>query len=81
MKKRLFLFVTPEGVTYSSAELSQPDVDNFQVLGYGEGQNEEEAFNDFRGRAAWLNTTKFDEVISVEIKHRIFEGTHFYLKE
>lgn len=81
MKKKLFLFVTSDGLTYSSADLTEPDVDNFQVLGYGEGQNEEEAFNDFRGRAAWLNTTKFEQVISVEIKHKIFEGTHFYLKE
>ncbi len=81
MKKRLFLFVTPDGVTYSSPELSEPDVDNFQVLGYGEGQNAVEAFNDFRSRTAWLNDTKFEEVISVEIRHKIHEGTHFNLKE
>lgn len=35
MKKRLFLFVTPDGVTYSSSSEIYPDVDNFQVLGYG----------------------------------------------
>ncbi|NPV84078.1 MAG: hypothetical protein HPY46_10920 [Candidatus Aminicenantes bacterium] len=80
MNKRLFLFITPDGVTYSSPDRKEPDVDNFQVLGYGEGQNEEEAFNDFRSQATWLNDTKFEEVISVEIKHRIYEGKHFNLK-
>lgn len=80
MSNRLFLFVTPEGVTYSSAELSEPDVDNFQVLGYGEGKNEEEAFYNFRSQAAWLKDTKFEEVISVEIKHKIYEGKYFNLK-
>ncbi|MCR4410682.1 MAG: hypothetical protein QHH43_10190 [Candidatus Saccharicenans sp.] len=80
MSKRLFLFITPDGVTYSSPERNEPDVDNYQVLGYGEGKNEEEAFDYFISQAAWLNDTKFEEVISVEIKHKIYEGKHFNLK-
>ncbi len=81
MVKRLFLFLTPDSVTFSSPELSEPDVDNFQVLGYGEGANEEEAFDDFKSKNAWLEDTEFDEAISVEIKHKIHEGKSFSLKE
>ncbi len=47
MRKRLFIFMTPNGATYSSPIEMYPDMENFQVLGFGEGINEEEAFKDF----------------------------------
>jgi hypothetical protein len=50
MGKRLFLFLIPDGVTFSSLKFEEPDVDNFQVLSYGEGSNEEEAFDDFKSK-------------------------------
>ncbi|MCX8160572.1 MAG: hypothetical protein N3G18_06545 [Candidatus Saccharicenans sp.] len=81
MIKRLFLFITPDGVTYSSYDLNEPDVDNFQVLGYGEGENEDEAFQDFKSQNQWLMNTEFDETICIEIKHRICEGKCFRLKD
>ncbi|MGB9906153.1 MAG: hypothetical protein ACPLRR_02060 [Candidatus Saccharicenans sp.] len=81
MKKRLFLFITADGVTCSSPEPDNPDVDNFQVLGYGEGQNEDKAFEDFKSKNRWLEDTEFDEIISIEIKHKIHEGQYFSLKE
>lgn len=81
MSHRLFLFITADGVTYSSPELDKPDVDNFQVLGYGEGQNEVEAYEDFKNKNPWLEDTEFDEIISIEIKHKIHEGKYFSLKE
>ena len=80
MKKRLFLFITPDGVTYSSTIKVQPDVDNFQVLGYGEGFTEEQAFDDFIKRNTWVWDTGFNEVISIEIKSKISEGKIFYLQ-
>lgn len=81
MKKRLYLFVTPDGLTYSSPDLIEPDVDNYQVLGYGEGLTEEEAFKDFLANNRWLENTKFKEVIGLEIKQRIHEGKAFCLKQ
>jgi hypothetical protein len=81
MKKKLFLFVTPDGVTYSSAELYEPDVDNFQVLGCGEGLNEDEAFKDFLAENEWVLEKGFEEAICVEIKHRIYKGKVFSLKD
>jgi len=81
MKRKLCLFVTPDGVTYSTPELSEPDVENYQVLGYGEGLNEDEAFRDFLKNNQWLVDTKFEEAIAIEIKQKINEGKSFYLKK
>lgn len=80
MKKKLFLFITPDGITYSSPELNEPDVDNYQILGYGEGFNENEAFKDFKSQHPWLKDTKFEEAICIEIKQKIHEGKTFCLK-
>lgn len=79
MKKRVFLFITPDGVTYSSALKIYPDVENLQVLGYGEGATEEEAFDNFIEQNKWILDTEFKEIICVEIKRKISEGKTFYL--
>ena len=81
MRKRLFMFVTPDGFTYSSPHVLSPDVDNFQVLGFREGKDEEEAFGDFLQSNGWVLDTHFNEAISIEVKHRIHEGKVFYLKD
>ncbi len=79
MSSRLFLFITPDGVTYSSEERTSPDVDNFQVLGWAEGENEEEAFRSFIRSNKWIFDTDFEEVICIEIKTKIHKGKRFIL--
>ncbi|NJF25063.1 hypothetical protein [Thermococcus sp. Bubb.Bath] len=80
MKKRLFMFVTSDGLTYSSADEIGPDTDNFQVLGFGDGIDEGGAFRDFIKNNKRVLDTHFREVTSVEVKHRIYEGKLFYIK-
>ncbi len=80
MIRKLYLFVTPGGITYSSPELDEPDVENYQVLGYGEGLYEEEAFRDFLKNNEWLKSTQFREAIAIEIKQKIYEGRSFPLR-
>jgi len=53
MKKRFFIFLTLDGITYSSCGEIYPDVDNFQVLGWAEGSTEEEAFEKFKESMRW----------------------------
>ncbi|ASJ13397.1 hypothetical protein [Thermococcus thioreducens] len=77
MKKRLFVFITPDGVTYSSPDETYPDVENLQVLGFGEGSNEEEAFEDFIKNNKWVLETQFNEVICIEVKSRIYREKDF----
>jgi hypothetical protein len=79
-RKRKFLFLTLEGITYSSPEKIEPDVDNLQVLGYAEGKNKEEAFENFLKDNKWFFKTSFSEVICIEVKEKISEGTLFYIK-
>ena len=81
MKKKLFLFVTFDGVTFSSPELDEPDVENIQVLGYGEGLDEDEAFKDFLAQNQWVLEKRFEEAICIEIKQRIYKGKVFSLKD
>jgi len=80
MSKKLFLFITPDGVTYSSSGKTYPDVDNFQVLGESEGINEEDAFNSFIKENRWVLDTEFKEIICIEIKSKIHKGKIFVLK-
>lgn len=79
MRKRLFLFVTPDGITYSSSSKLYPDVDNLQVLGECEGIDENDAFETFIRKNKWVLDTDFQEVICVEIKTRLSKGKIFIL--
>lgn len=79
MKKRFFMFLTPDGATYSSCERRIcPSVDNFQVLGWAEGFTEEEAFGEFINTNRWIFNTNFKHVICIEVKSRIHEGKTFF---
>jgi len=80
MKKRPFMFLTPNGITCSSCEEIYPDVDNFQVLGWAEGFTEEEAFEEFVNNNKWITDTNFKNVICIEVKSRIHEGKEFLLR-
>ncbi|WP_456328939.1 hypothetical protein [Archaeoglobus sp.] len=81
MKKRLFMFLTPDEVTHSSCGNIYPDVDNFQVLGLAEGSTEEEAFEEFLNTNKWVFNTNFKNVICIEVKSRIHEGKMFLLDD
>ncbi|AEF96217.1 hypothetical protein [Methanotorris igneus] len=81
MNKRKFLFLTFEGFTYSQKESIAPDVENIQVIGYSEGKDEYEAFNNFVLRNSWILDTGFNEIICIEVKQAISEGKRFYLEE
>lgn len=78
--KRKFLFLTFEGVTYSSPDKIEPDVENLQVLGYAEGKDKEEAFKTFLKENKWIFKTSFSEIICIEVKERISDGKIFYIK-
>jgi hypothetical protein len=81
MRERMFLFLTPDGVTYSSAEKLYPDVDNLQVLGWSEGKSEEDALNNFLGSNTWFLETDFREVICVEIVRPIRKSKRTLIKK
>lgn len=67
---RYFIFITTEGYTYqpSSYLSSEPDVENCQVLGFGEGEDEQNAFRNLADNNKWLLDSSFNEVIVYELK-------------
>ena len=66
---RNFIFYTTEGCTFSpNSESDMPDVENCQILGWGNGDTPKEAFDNFKKESFWFKTLKFNEVIGVELK-------------
>jgi len=81
MKKKLFLFITPDGLTFSCPDIEHPDVENLQVIGWEKGFNEEDALKNFLRNNKWIINTCFEKIICLEIKNEIHEAKAFSLKK
>ncbi len=71
---RKFMFISPDGLTFSRENLVEPDVDNFQVVGYERGFDHDDAFIRFIRKNPWLKYTGFKEIICIEVKEFPSEG-------
>jgi hypothetical protein len=75
-----YIFITTDGFTFQpNSEASEPDVENCQVLGYGDGKNPQEAFKNLIKNNNYLITTTFNEIISLELACE--ERNYFYLND
>ncbi len=61
---RKFIFITPEGETKTP---TGEDIENLQVLGFGEGIDVNDAFNNFMRENYYIRTTNFNEVTGIEL--------------
>ncbi len=67
MKK--FIFITSEGFTFQpGSEDYEPDIENMQVIGFGEGNTVDDAVENMVYKNLYLKDTKFNKVISIEVK-------------
>ena len=67
MKK--FIFITEEGFTFQpGSEDYEPDIENMQVVGFGEGNTIDDAMENMIDENPYLKNTKFNKVIGIEIK-------------
>jgi len=67
MKK--FIFITGEGFTFQpGSEDYEPDIENMQVIGFGEGNTIDDAMENMIDENPYLKNTKFNKVIGIEIK-------------
>ncbi|MFQ5442479.1 MAG: hypothetical protein ACE5EB_07135 [Thermodesulfobacteriota bacterium] len=67
MKK--FIFLTAEGYTYQpDSESSVPDIENLQVVGFGEGKTIDDAVLNMVREYPYLKDTNFDDLIGMELK-------------
>ena len=63
-----FIFISTEGHTYQPNSVStEPDIENCQVLGYGDGENSREAFKNLIENNNYLMATAFDEIICLQL--------------
>ncbi|MDD2565562.1 MAG: hypothetical protein PHZ26_03145 [Candidatus Gracilibacteria bacterium] len=75
-----YIFLTFEGYTYQPySESAEPDVENVQMIGIGEGNSKSEAFEDLKEKNEWLIATTFNELYCYELKNTNIE--YFNLKE
>ena len=67
MKK--FIFITSEGFTFQpGSEDYEPDIENMQVIGFGEGDTVDNAVDNMIKENPYLKDTKFNKVIGIEVK-------------
>jgi len=67
MKK--FIFITSEGFTFQpNNEDYKPDIENMQVVGFGEGDTVDNAIKFMIKKNSYLRKTSFNKIIGIEIK-------------
>ena len=65
-----YIFITTEGYTFQQgSESAEFDIENCQVIGFAQGFNEEDAFDNLVKESPYLLDTTFDEVICMELGH------------
>lgn len=74
-----YIFITDEGFTFQpGSEDCEPDIENMQVIGFGEGSNAKEAFEYLVNNNPYLKKTSFNKVSGIKIAGKA--RTVFYLK-
>ena len=67
MKK--YIFITDEGFTFQpDNDDYEPDIENMQVIGFGEGDTVDDAMENMIQENPYLRDTKFNKVIGMEVK-------------
>ena len=63
-----YIFLTHEGYTFQpDSESDVPDIENLQVIGICNGENEKEAFYNLMGLRRYLISTTFDKIFCYKL--------------
>ena len=63
-----YIFITFEGFTFQPySESDMPDIENMQVIGFSQGKNTKEAFENLLLNQQYLKDTTFNEIIAFEL--------------
>jgi hypothetical protein len=63
-----YIFLTTEGFTYQpNSESCEPDIENMQVIGFGQGNMVQEALGNLLEINEDLGNTSFDEVLAIQL--------------
>ncbi len=82
---RHFIFYTFEGETYSPlrdhSDISSDESHNLQIIGFAQGNNEQEAFENLVKENDYLLETTFNHLTMLELKTSIVKRTYVCLDE
>ncbi len=77
---KTYIFLTSEGYTFQpNSDSIEPDIENYQVIGFSAGENEEEAFERLLQENEYLLETSFDEIYCYQLANK--KRTDFSLKK
>lgn len=62
-----FIFYTSDGFTSDS---NNKNVENMQILGFSDGENIQQAFENFKQENKWLDNYSYSEIISQEVSSK-----------
>jgi len=81
-KRKKFIFLTNEGFTFSEhSHRGEPDVENTQVVGFGEGNNPDEALDNLISENPHILEISFDEIFCLELAENAEKNKkYFWLK-
>ncbi|MFH1638882.1 MAG: hypothetical protein ABIB93_01010 [Chloroflexota bacterium] len=64
-----YIFITHEGYSFQPlSESLEPDIENMQVIGFGQGNDAQDALEDMLKRNEFLAETSFDEVVALKLQ-------------
>jgi len=82
---RQFIFFTVEGETYSplrdNSDISSNESHNLQIIGFAQGNDEQEAFENLVKENDYLLETTFNHLTMLELKASIVKRTYVRLDE
>jgi hypothetical protein len=65
-----YIFITTEGHTFQpNTEAIEPDIENCQVIGFADGLNPPQAFENLLRDNSYLSQTTFNELICYELRN------------
>ena len=81
-KRKKFIFLTNEDFTFSEHfQGVEPDVENTQVVGFGEGNNPNEALNNLISENPHILEIPFNEIFCLELAENAEKKKkYFWLK-
>jgi len=75
-----YIFITTEGYTFQPESTSiEPDIENCQVIGFAQGTDAKNAFQNLICENSYLLETNFDEIVCFEFKNSdYYEQSNYF---
>jgi hypothetical protein len=79
-----YIFITTEGYTFQPGSVSsEPDIENCQVIGFAQGMDAQNAFENLVRENAYLLETSLDELICFQFRYEDYwaHRSYFHLSD